>query len=379
MKKFLVLAVLILSLLKVSAQIKNPSEKFALPTELSESSGAIFFNGKLVTHNDSGGETKLFELDTISGEVIREITIAGAYNVDWEAITQDETSIYIGDIGNNVSGNRTDLKIYKVSKSDYLSETSVNAETINFSYSNQTDFTAADANKTEWDAEALVSFDANHLILFSKNWVNGNTKAYLIPKTAGNHQISPLATTLDSGGLITGGTFNPLSGKLYLVGYTQLLQPFVWKSEGFNNNDIFSGTNTQTSLFNDLIFEQVEAITFVSENRYLMTSESFSQSYFGYTITDNAKLMAFSTNDTTLSVFATEAENNILIYPNPVTNILHIDSNTIDSVEIFDIKSIKVLHSNTSNIDMSNFAKGIYFAKIYFKDQSFIVKKIIKN
>lgn len=279
-----------LSIFSATAQINTAVEKFALPSNLNESSGAIFYNGKFITHNDSGGESKLYELDTISGNVTRTVDIANATAVDWEDITQDDDYIYIGDIGNN-NGNRTDLKIYKVDKTDYLNSSTVNAEVIAFSYENQTDFTT-NPNNTEWDAEALISFDESHLMLFSKNWVDGETLAYRIPKTVGDYTLAPLSTSLSSNGLISGGTFNPITQKLYLIGYTSLLQPFLWSCVDFAENDIFSGTNEQTLLTN-FSFEQTEAITFVNTNRYLISSESFSISN-PVQISNYAKLIAFN-------------------------------------------------------------------------------------
>ncbi len=273
MKKIIIITAFILGTFNVIAQIANVEEKFDLPIILSESSGAIFFNDKLIIHNDSGNENNLYELDTISGLVTRTVTVTNATNVDWEDIAQDETSIYIGDIGNN-SGDRTDLKIYTLNKSDYLSSTNVTAEIINFSYSDQIDF-ASNPNNTEWDAEALISFDANSLILFTKNWVNGTTKAYSIPKNSGTFTVESLTTTLTSGGLITGATYNPSTEKVYSVGYNSILQPFVWVSENFTNNDVFSGTNTQT-LLTSLGFEQVEAITYIEANRFFINFDYFN-------------------------------------------------------------------------------------------------------
>ena len=198
--------------LSTKAQINTAEEKFALPNVLDESSGAIFFNGKLITHNDSGGENKLFELDTISGSITRTVTISNATNVDWEDMTQDDSHfIYVGDIGNN-NGNRTDLKIYKIDKSDYLNATTVTAQTIDFDYANQSDFTS-NTNNTEWDAEALISIDQNNLVLFSKNWVDNQTSAYLIPKIARGifSHFRPWLLPITSGGLVTGGTYNPIT------------------------------------------------------------------------------------------------------------------------------------------------------------------------
>lgn len=272
------------------AQITNVEEKFRLPKALRESSGIIFFNDRLISHNDSGNKNKLYELDTVSGTITRTVSISNAKNVDWEDIAQDDTHIYVGDIGNN-SGKRTDLKIYKIAKSEYLNATEITAKVINYSYSDQKKFTS-NFNNTEWDAEALISFDDNYLIVFTKNWVDGRTKAYPIPKLPGTHVVSPLKSTLNSQGLITGATYNPFTKKVYLIGYSSLLQPFVWVSEDFTGMDIFSGTNTKTSL-SSLGFEQAEGITYVGANRYFITSEAIRIPF----ISDYAKLVSFTTND----------------------------------------------------------------------------------
>lgn len=133
MKRVIIITSFILSTFNAIAQITDIEEKFDLPIILNESSGAIFFNDKLIIHNDSGNENKLYELDTNSRVITRTVTVTNATNVDWEDITQDNTSIYIGDIGNN-NGDRNDLKIYKINKSDYLISNNVTAEIINLSY-----------------------------------------------------------------------------------------------------------------------------------------------------------------------------------------------------------------------------------------------------
>ncbi len=371
MKKIIILSTLILGNFNAIAQITDIKEKFTLPTILSESSGVIFFNDKLITHNDSGNENRLYELDTISGTVSRTVTISNATNVDWEDMTQDDASIYIGDIGNN-NGNRTNLKIYKINKNDYLNSIHVTAEVINFSYSDQTSFTA-NPNSTEWDAEALISFDANNLILFTKNWIDGITKAYAIPKNSGTYSVSSLSTTLTSGGLITGATYNPSTEKIYLIGYNSTLQPFVWRSENFTGNDVFSGSNTKTSL-TSLGLKQAEGITHIGANRYLITSESINTSLFS----DDGKLMSFSTNDNVLST-EKQKNNAVSIYPNPVKDILFMEFLEFTSVEIYDSKSSLVYRGFDKKINISRLNKGIYLVKINLKDHTYNIKKIIKN
>jgi len=371
MKKLILITAFILCTFNGVAQIVNVEKKFDLPLELNESSGALFFNDKLIIHNDSGNENKLYELDTISGTVTRTVTVTNATNIDWEDIAQDDQSIYIGDIGNN-SGARTDLKIYTIKKSDYLNANEVTAEIINFSYSDQKDFTAH-LNNTEWDAEALISYDSDNLILFTKNWIDGITKAYTIPKSTGTYTVSPLPQTLNSGGLITGATYNPSTGKIYSIGYTSVLQPFIWVSENFTENDVFSGTNTQT-LLTSLGFEQAEAITHIDANRYFMTSESFKIG----PISVKGKLVSFSTTDEALSIIEPDV-NVVGFYPNPVKDVFFIDGLDFSSVEIFDTKSALVYRGYNDRINVSALDNGLYFVKINFKDNSYIVKKLIKG
>ena len=95
----------------------NPPLRYLLPSELDETSGLAFFNGKLWTINDSGGLPALYAFDTISGEIVQRITVSNAQNIDWESLAMDADHIYIGDFGNN-AGTRDDLVIYKVSLSD---------------------------------------------------------------------------------------------------------------------------------------------------------------------------------------------------------------------------------------------------------------------
>lgn len=367
---YLLASLLFLPIFSSLAQINNVEEKFSLPSILNESSGVIFFNNRIISHNDSGNENLLHELDTISGTVTRTISIDNATNIDWEDITQDNTSIYIGDIGNN-NGDRTDLKIYKVNKNDYINSTNVIAEVISFDYSDQTSFTPS-PNNTEWDAEALVSFDSN-LLLFTKNWLTGETKAYPIPKNSGTYTIDPLPTTLSSDGLITGATYNELVDKVYLVGYNSILQPFLWISENFLNNDIFSGFNTKI-LLSEFGFEQIEAITNIGANRYFMTSESFNISG----ISDNAKLMTFSAKDELLSL-EKPVFDNLKLYPNPIKNELHIKGENVDSVEVYDTRSRIVFQCNCKELQISELQSGVYIVKIYLSYGRIHIRKVIKN
>jgi hypothetical protein len=157
----------------------------ALADSLKETSGLIYLNQKLITHNDSDGRPALYEIDTISGNVIRSVAVRNATNIDWEDICYDGSYLYIGDFGND--GSRKDLKIYRLPISGYLTtgNDTVTADTIRFNYSDQIDFTSSPFS-TNFDAEALISY-GDSLYIFTKNWGDKWTNIYALPKTPGNY------------------------------------------------------------------------------------------------------------------------------------------------------------------------------------------------
>ena len=53
----------------------SPKFKSELPAEVSENSGLFFHNGRLWTHNDSGGKPVLYALDTTTFEVVQRLTL----------------------------------------------------------------------------------------------------------------------------------------------------------------------------------------------------------------------------------------------------------------------------------------------------------------
>lgn len=75
-------------------------------------------------------------------------------------------------------------------------------------------------------------------------------------------------------------------------------------------------------------------------------------------------------------------ENSLKLYPNPVMNILTIESNSvaISKVEIYSIlgKKIKEINSNFSFITTDNLSSGIYFIRIY-SENGFTIRKILKR
>ena len=260
----------ILFFLAVGLQAQeNLQTRGQLPDEVFETSGLIFFNESLITHNDSGNEPILYELDTLNLSIKRRITISNVDNIDWEAITQDEEYIYIGDFGNNL-GTRVDLAIHRISKEDFISFDAVEATSINFSYEDQEDFT--NNGNSDWDAEAFFILN-NQFVILTKQWKSFGSVAYTLPITPGIHEANRVGAIADVG-LVTDVTYDVATNRLVLMGYSTILSPFIGIVEDLNLESPFDGYIQQNLGLN---FVQAEGITQINSTNYFFTSEYYSR------------------------------------------------------------------------------------------------------
>lgn len=372
-KSLFFLLTLCLSSLFTQSQITDFKEKFEFPLKVKETSGLLFFNGKIITHNDSGDAANLYEIDSISGNLIRTIHINNATNIDWEDITEDENHIYIGDFGNN-NGNRKDLKIYRILKSDFKNSNSVSAEEITFFYEDQKNFSSS--NNHNFDSEAFVIYE-NSILIFTKNRANFKTNVYKIPKTIGNHS-AVIVSIANVEGLITGATL--FNNNFLLCGYNSAAFPFIIHVSSNRNSgdDIFNSGFEKHSLTSELEQgSQVEGITSFDNGKFYISRESVNNAFVNL----SQKLFEFSDYRTkALSI----KKNNLAdfkILPNPTSDKINIQSNkTIYSIFVYNTLGKKILsiNKNEKEIDISKFRKGIYFLKIELKNRKVFTKKFIK-
>ncbi|MEN8115864.1 MAG: T9SS C-terminal target domain-containing protein [Bacteroidota bacterium] len=270
-------------ILPVKTSLKHQGYISELPGKLNEISGLLRYDGLFWGFNDSGGKDKIYGFDTV-GKIRKEIKIENANNHDWESIAQDKECIYIGDFGNN-RGNRKNLKIYKIRKKDIGKDTEqkVDAEKINFSYSNQNNFSPAN-HATTFDCEALTEYN-NNLYLFSKNWIKETTTVYKIPKDKGSYKVQPL-DTFNVKGLVTGADVSEDKTKLALVGYRDYT-PFIWIFHDISEESFFNGGKEYFQL-NSLHDAQTEGICFYGNDTILVSCEKtsrFKQQVFLFDLT----------------------------------------------------------------------------------------------
>ncbi|WP_051285383.1 T9SS type A sorting domain-containing protein [Aequorivita capsosiphonis] len=340
----------------------STTNTYPLDAILSETSGLIYWDDNLWTQNDNS-DTNLYALNPSDGAILNSISLDPEINKDWEEISQDEDYVYVGDFGNNVNGNRTDLRILRVSKSSIVAGTP-QIDIINFAYEDQIDFTPTGANNTDYDCEAFIIAD-EAIFLFTKQWVSNETRIYKLPKTPGTYQAA-LQDTYAINGLVTGAVYKKNEQLIALSGYSNFLQPFVFLLYDYTEEDFFGANKRKLEI--NLPFHQVEGITTDDGLNYFITNEK-------YTATGTTQqlhtLNLTEYLEEYLNVIAFEESDQFKIFPNPATSIIEIRSNMSSfpiTYTIVDSAAKKVkegtLNGQNSSIDISELSVGNYIFQL---------------
>jgi len=336
-----------------------------LNENLNENSALIHWNNELITLNDGGNEAALFFMD-LAGNIVRKVVIEQATNYDWEALAQDSQFIYIGDFGNNY-GNRTNLCVYKVSKTAITNSTNdtVQALQLNFTFENQTNFSAA-LNANNFDCEGFF-YHQDYLHLFTKNWLNLQTRHYILP----NNWVGTVnAIQKDSflvDGLITDATIDSATARILLIGYknngNNLYTSFIWILSDFSPHHYFSGNKRRIEIGNMLSLSQTEGITLIDSVSGYLSSERISS-----VITIPAKLFTFNLGD---FFYQNDASTQLLIpskqielYPNPANGMLYF-SQPVYALSIKALDGTVVVNAPhfSDCLDINSLKPGLYYVK----------------
>ncbi len=256
-----------------SYSVYNPEVVISkLPKEVDETSALLFYKKSLWTLNDSGGKAEIYRLSSKSGKIVQTISLKGVKNVDFEDITQDEDFIYVGDIGNNF-GNRKNLVVYKIAKKNIprKKDAEVKVKSIRYSYADQINFKKRN-RRNNYDCEALTSL-GDQLYLFTKDWLDGKTRVYVLPKKKGKYSLA-VWKEFNADGLVTAADFNEDKHELVLLGYQDFM-PFLWTFSGFQGNDFFGGA-AQRMNFEHIHGAQTEGVCFdLSGNLFISCEDSY--------------------------------------------------------------------------------------------------------
>lgn len=259
MKKLLTLVTF---LFLFSSYSQKLTKDISLSKKIDETSGLEIIDGQFITHNDSGGDPKLYYLDK-KGKIVFERTLEGVKNNDWEDITKDDQFIYVANMGNNFDA-RKNLSIVKTP----IDPSSNEAELIEFNYPEQVKFTTA-YSQSQYDAEALITID-DYLIILTKNKLKKITEIYALPKIAGKYEAKKIGS-LNTQSIITGGDYDPDTKLLALTGTLVFNEYYILKIEDF---DLESKKDYKIDMYEIPIGKtQVEAIKIIDSNTFWITSE----------------------------------------------------------------------------------------------------------
>ena len=237
-------------------------ERQFLPLKINETSGLEYYNNNFLTHNDSGGETILYEFNK-EGNIVDEHFIENCgENNDWEDITADSKHIYIANSGNNY-GNRQNLAVLIIDKENDFECTGQ----IQFKYKNQVNF--ENRNRHPYDSEGIISV-GDELILFSKDRENLMTELYSLPKIPGSYEIEPIHS-YPVNSLITGADYNDELKLVALVGYDFNWNQYFYKISNFDLSNMDQSVIEKFKI--PVGKAQIEAVKIIDESSFWITSE----------------------------------------------------------------------------------------------------------
>ena len=350
-----------------------------LSDTLNGTSGLMFFDNMLFTHNDHYDQS-LYRIDTADAHIIEQLYFAGIPFQDVEDCDHDSLYVYLGDMGNNNSGDRTDLHLIRILKSSLHSNNPI-IDTIWFSYADQTDFTPCSGNTTDFDCEAFIVV-GDSIYLFTKQWSAQHMALYAIPKTAGIH-VAQRKSEYAVNGLVTSACYLPESQQIVLTGYSKLLQPFVVLLYDYSGNDFFSGNKRKINL--NLPFHQVEAIAHRGAFQFYLTNEFVSQ----YGVSFSAKFHKLDLSEYLTPVSPTSLSElseslSFSLYPNPAKNLLRFKGlrSTSGRYEIYNNRGQLVQKGQwehgLTEVSLDAQASGIYYIKVTANGKANVKRFVIE-
>jgi hypothetical protein len=75
----------------------------------------------------------------------------------------------------------------------------------------------------------------------------------------------------------------------------------------------------------------------------------------------------------------TTQKSDIMIYPNPTADVVHINDKNLKLAAIYDMNGKKLMESNKAEMNVSQLPKGVYVIRIVSANNQIISKKLIKK
>ena len=227
--------------------------------------------GVFWTLSDSGAKPVLVPVRADGSKVFtpkgyaQGVALAGATNVDWEALTGDEDgNLIVGDVGNNVS-RRKELAFYLCAE-PAPDAASVPARKVTFAWPDQTAFPDPELAH---DCEAMF-FLRGKLYLLTKHRRDTLTDLWRadIPATGDRATLTKLAR-FDIGGMVTDACLSPDRTRLAVLTYRN-----VWVFDlPAAGEDFFRGRAVHATLSPPVLSFQLEGCAWADPSNLLLGSE----------------------------------------------------------------------------------------------------------
>lgn len=130
------------------------------------------------------------------------------------------------------------------------------------------------------------------------------------------------------------------------------------------------GNNWKTVDRSDLLYTETGSVTIdFSDKNALIYIASSDLGLLGY----NLDFDILATGE----VSGEKAK--VLVYPNPVVDVLQIDDKNLKSVALYSMDGKKLLETKSSEMNVSKLPNGVYVLRIVTSDNNIVSKKIIKK
>lgn len=269
---------------------KSPlTVKKELPDELKEISGITVANSYIWAISDKP-KAVFYKLDTL-GNVLQQVHIKDETVADVEAITSDDSYLYIGDVGDN-TGDRTERKIIRVLTSSIKGNDKAKAEGQAITFTFPGEVATEHKKQNNYDCESLLSYK-DSLYVFTKDREDKETRLYVLPKTPGTYEARYI-DSFNSKGLVTDAAINASNNELALIGYRKgHTSPFIILFNNFRGNDFFSGKHKRLELTDKRWDWQLEGITYNRDDMVYFSCEKTNEvkaTFYGVKRSDLMKL-----------------------------------------------------------------------------------------
>ena len=224
--------------------------------------------GVFWTLSDSGNKPEIIPVRS-NGSLAwgnKGITIKGANNYDWEALTGDaEGNMVVADVGNNIS-NRRQLNLYLFKEPSAQNPEIAEVKTLSFIWPDQKEFPDSELKH---DCESVFKIRGN-IYFLTKHRRDTFTELWRIdiPKSNEQAKLTKLAQ-FDAKGMVTDASVSPDGKSLAILTYRA-----VWViTLPATGENFFDGSMSYTPLSPPLLSWQIEGCAWLDAQTLLVGSE----------------------------------------------------------------------------------------------------------